>query len=329
MQVMSNTAKASTPDTNNTTKPKSWRDQLPIHPAAELFPLMSEPELRELGENIKKHGLNQPIVLFKCKLLDGRNRLDAMELVGIKFEIWREDKSRFELSSTDISLPWDGGDRDLDSDADPYAFVLSANIHRRHLTAEQKRELIAKLVKQTPNRSDRQIAKQTKTSPTTVGKIRKESEAAGDVSKLDTRTDTKGRQQPARKPAHKPASNAPPKQPPKRSNSKQPISKWSVDKFLKRASPQLNVLELALSEIAESGDLKCALECVEKIREQLDAAIYKAIDDGLEAADDDEPDQQDIQPRGVGYGPDHLLTLDEWLASGAKEADDDESDDDQ
>jgi hypothetical protein len=32
---------------------KSWRDVLPIHPAAELFPLMSPGELRALGEDIK------------------------------------------------------------------------------------------------------------------------------------------------------------------------------------------------------------------------------------------------------------------------------------
>src|SRR5262245_56294019 len=64
----------------------TWRDILPIHPAAELFPLMSPDELRELGEDIVKNGLTSPIVLWQgdrkspvC-LLDGRNRLDALEL---------------------------------------------------------------------------------------------------------------------------------------------------------------------------------------------------------------------------------------------------------
>jgi hypothetical protein len=48
------------PSNENTTKnsePKGRRDHLPVHPAADLFPLMSEPELRELGEDIKKNGL--------------------------------------------------------------------------------------------------------------------------------------------------------------------------------------------------------------------------------------------------------------------------------
>jgi hypothetical protein len=61
----------------------SWRDHLKIHPAAELFSLMSEPELRELGEDIKAKGtIHHPIVLYQGELLDGRNRLDAMEMVG-------------------------------------------------------------------------------------------------------------------------------------------------------------------------------------------------------------------------------------------------------
>jgi len=42
-----------------------------------------------------------------------------------------------------------------------------------------------------------------KASPTTVGTVRAEMEAKGDVSKLDTRRDSKGRKQPAKKKKHK------------------------------------------------------------------------------------------------------------------------------
>jgi hypothetical protein len=43
----------------------SWRDVLKIHPACELFPLMSQAELKELGEdiNINKNG---PFDLDPC-----------------------------------------------------------------------------------------------------------------------------------------------------------------------------------------------------------------------------------------------------------------------
>jgi hypothetical protein len=203
---------------SNSSHPKSWRDVLPIHPAAELFRAMSEPELRELGEDIKANGLRVPIVLHKGKqLLDGRNRLDAMELVGIKFRFARLGNKFVHFHGCDDSTIGSnifgtfehllGNPYHLDGD--PYGFVLSANIHRRHLTAEQKRDLIEKLLKAKPEQSDRQIAKQTKTSPTTVGAIRKKAEAAGDVSKLDTRNDTKGRKQPSTKPI-KPAKPASP-----------------------------------------------------------------------------------------------------------------------
>jgi hypothetical protein len=82
---------------------------------------------------------------------------------------------------------------------DPYAFVISANVLRRHLTVEQRRDLIAKLLKASPDKSNRQIAETVKASPTTVGTVRKEMEHRGDVSKLDTRTDTRGRNQPAQR----------------------------------------------------------------------------------------------------------------------------------
>ena len=56
-----------------TISPKSWRDVLPVHPAAEMFPMMNETELRELGEDIKATGLRLPIAITgDGKLLDGR-----------------------------------------------------------------------------------------------------------------------------------------------------------------------------------------------------------------------------------------------------------------
>ena len=43
----------------------SWRDVLPIHPAANLFPDMTSDELRTLGEDIVKNGLTSAIVLWQ------------------------------------------------------------------------------------------------------------------------------------------------------------------------------------------------------------------------------------------------------------------------
>jgi hypothetical protein len=62
----------------------SWRDHLKIHPAADLFPLMPPEELQALADDIKANGIRVPPESYidedgKYWLLDGRNRLDAME----------------------------------------------------------------------------------------------------------------------------------------------------------------------------------------------------------------------------------------------------------
>ena len=172
--------------------PTSWRDVLDVHEAAELFPLMAADELAAVGEDIKKNGLRVPIVLNRWgpserwrSLVDGRNRLDAMELVGL--EVVRDGKLNRELVKTAIL------------EGDPYEYVISANIHRRHLTAEQKRDLIAQLIQQQPEKSNRQIAATVKVSHPTVAKVRGALEKKGDVGKVTTSIDTRGRRQPTKK----------------------------------------------------------------------------------------------------------------------------------
>src|SRR5262249_52838781 len=67
------------------TQRKSWRHFIPIHPAADLFPLMSPDEFKTTADDIRQNGLRIPVAVFKAQkhsrpeLLDGRNRLDAVE----------------------------------------------------------------------------------------------------------------------------------------------------------------------------------------------------------------------------------------------------------
>jgi ParB-like chromosome segregation protein Spo0J len=191
---------------------RNWRDVLPIHPAADLFPLVSESELKELAEDIRKNGLQTQIVLWSERndspryLLDGRNRLDALALLGWLLPTSRKAGDPFKISP-DSGIGLGGFPRisrlqviTKHCSGDPYAVALALNVHRRHLTADQKRELIEKLLKAKPEASNRTIAKQTKVDHKTVGKTRAELEGRGEIPHVEKRTDTKGRKQPSAKP---------------------------------------------------------------------------------------------------------------------------------
>jgi tRNA U34 2-thiouridine synthase MnmA/TrmU len=142
---------------NNSTLP-SWRDQIPVHPACDVFPMLGKDELRQLSEDIEKHGCREKVVIFAegsgrekvVSLLDGRNRLDAMELAGSEIEA---HEGHMFVDGRKVST--------LISGIDPYAYAVSANLRRRHLTADQKRELVAKLLKAMPDKSNRETAKKT------------------------------------------------------------------------------------------------------------------------------------------------------------------------
>ena len=131
------------------------------HPLAELFPTIGNDELQELADDIRKNGMIAPITLFEGKVLDGRNRLAAGKLISFPFR-----RINF---------------RELLCTLDPQAYVISANIKRRHLTAEQKRELIAKLLKANPAKSDRQVAEVVKVDHKSVGAVRAGLEAGGEI----------------------------------------------------------------------------------------------------------------------------------------------------
>jgi hypothetical protein len=190
--------------------PFDWRAHLAVHPAAELFPLMPEAELKELAEDIRTNGLFDDVTTWKSGeeedqfLLDGRNRLDALALLGLLYEAdgylclktWTGEKWA-DLSGDVIHFRHSVG-------GDPYILALSLNVHRRHLTAEQKNELIDKLIKADPEKSNRRIAEQAKVGHPTVARRRGQLEEKGDVERRSTSIDTKGRRQPATRPGSKP-----------------------------------------------------------------------------------------------------------------------------
>jgi hypothetical protein len=146
-----------------------------FHPLADLFPLIEGKDFDTLVADIKTHGQHEPITLLGDRILEGKNRYRACLEAGV----------------VPTFKSYDG--------TDPEAYVVSANIHRRHLTAEQKRELINKLIKASPEKSNRQVAEIAKVDHKTVAAVRSGCEQRGEITHVSTHTDTKGRQQPAKK----------------------------------------------------------------------------------------------------------------------------------
>jgi hypothetical protein len=167
-------------------------------------------QLRALADDIKAHGIQTHIVVWDDpengrSLLDGISRLDAAALAGVLVIL---EDGQILIACDHYYGPVDQRCIGPNDGIDPYALVISLNIHRRHLDSQQKRDLIDRVLKATPEKTDRQIAKETKTSPTTVGRRRKRGEKTGEVSKVDTKTDKRGYKQPAHRPARKSARNA-------------------------------------------------------------------------------------------------------------------------
>jgi hypothetical protein len=99
---------------------------LEFHPLANLFPLIEGAEFDELVADIKANGLSEAIVVFDDKILDGRNRYRACVAAAVQHRI----------------MPYRG--------ADPLAFVISKNVHRRHLNESQRAIVAAKLAQLRP-----------------------------------------------------------------------------------------------------------------------------------------------------------------------------------
>lgn len=96
------------------------------HELSQILPEMEIADLQQLAENIRTEGLKEEIVLHEGKILDGRSRFAACKLVGVK-----PQTRAF-------------GDRKSDG-TDPLKFVLSENVHRRHLTDDQRAIIASEL----------------------------------------------------------------------------------------------------------------------------------------------------------------------------------------
>jgi hypothetical protein len=107
-----------------------------IHPYCEIIPEIDAIALDELTEDIRKNGLNEPIVLYDGKILDGRSRFQACSKAQVepKFANFTSvhpivNKAPAQTEKDTIALNW----------------VVSRNVSRRHLDSSQRAMVASRL----------------------------------------------------------------------------------------------------------------------------------------------------------------------------------------
>ena len=90
-----------------------------LHPLCTLFPRLAGAEFDALVADIKVNGLTQPITTHNGMILDGGNRYRACVEAGV-------EPTFRKFAGTNV-----------------VTFVLSANLHRRHLSAGQQAAIVA------------------------------------------------------------------------------------------------------------------------------------------------------------------------------------------
>jgi hypothetical protein len=96
------------------------------HPIADCLPMPDDETCLEIGKDILANGLREPIDILDGLILDGRVRHRAMGFMGMK--VTTLHVSMYQGSAVEAAL-----------------YVISKNIHRRHLTTAQRAAAALKL----------------------------------------------------------------------------------------------------------------------------------------------------------------------------------------
>jgi len=112
-----------------------------FHPVADMFTLIEGEDFAALVKDIRSNGLQESIKVMEGAILDGRNRFRACEEAGV--EPYYQNVSP----------------------QDPAAYVMSANLHRRHLTPGQRAMVGARARKWYDEEAKRRQQQHASTAP--------------------------------------------------------------------------------------------------------------------------------------------------------------------
>lgn len=148
----------------------------------QLMPPLSPEEYQELTEDIRANGIQVPVIVDEDGVaIDGHHRQRIAEQLGVKCPT---------VVKSGLT------------DSEKRTMALNLNLHRRHLTREQKRQIVEASLKADPQLSDREHARRTGVSDHTAAKVRADLEESAQIAHFSTRTDPRTGEatQPATKP---------------------------------------------------------------------------------------------------------------------------------
>ena len=93
-----------------------------LHDVCSWFPGMTNEEFQHLREDIRENGMRTPVIVHGDQIIDGQHRVKAAHQVGAEVVY-----------------------QHIGEEADPIAWAVSANLHRRHLNPSQRGMLAARL----------------------------------------------------------------------------------------------------------------------------------------------------------------------------------------
>lgn len=143
----------------------------------QVMPPLSADEYEELKADILARGVLVPVEYDEHNnILDGHHRVQICNELGI--------------------TEWPRVVRLGLSEAGKLTHARQLNLARRHLDRQQKRELIAQQLKETPQISDRQIAESLGVSNSTVSLLRKEMVDTGELCDSHSSIGADGKERP-------------------------------------------------------------------------------------------------------------------------------------
>lgn len=152
----------------------------------QLLPPLAADQYADLKADIRLRGVMVPVEVDENgTILDGYHRAQAWE----------------ELRAEGVDLPdYPTIAREGMTEDEKCDYAEALNMARRHLTREQRRDLIERRLKRNPQKSNPQIAAELGVTDKTVGVVRERLEAGSEIPRLERREGADGKTYPARMP---------------------------------------------------------------------------------------------------------------------------------